>query len=228
MPRPRKLMEASVRMALERASVACTVKGATTLGEMWRTRMAPVLTPTDLAFWTYSRPLAEMTEARTVRANTGILTMPVGDHGVDQPAAQHGGDEDGQQDGGEGEKDVHDTHDDAVHPALKVAGYEAQHVARGGGDADGDDAHLKGDAGAVEDAAEDVAPVVIRTEPEFRVRGRFGEPHHFFRAEVGKLGGEDGHQNDEEDAQHADAPHGIAPELPYGLSKSFQGGSPQS
>ena len=77
MPRPRKLMDASVRMALERARVAWTVKGATTLGEMWRTRIAPVLTPTLRALATYSSPLAEMTEARTVRANTGMFTMPM-------------------------------------------------------------------------------------------------------------------------------------------------------
>ena len=151
-----------------------------------------------------------------------------GNHGVDQPAAQHGGDKDGQQDGGEGEENVHHTHNDAVHPALKVAGHEAQHITCGGGDADGDDTDLKGDAGTVENAAEDVPPIVVRTKPEFPVRGRFGKSHHFFRSEVGELRGKDGHQNDDEDAQHTDAAHGIAPELPYGLSKSFQGGSPQS
>ena len=64
-------------MALERARVACTVKGATTLGEMWRMRMGQVFTPTLRAFSTYSKPLAEMTEARTVRAKTGMLTIPM-------------------------------------------------------------------------------------------------------------------------------------------------------
>ena len=77
MPMPRKLSVASVRIAPDSASVTCTVNGATTFGEIWRTRMGQVFTPTLLAFLTYSRPLAEMTAARTVRQNTGILTMPM-------------------------------------------------------------------------------------------------------------------------------------------------------
>ena len=39
--------------------------------------MGQVLTPTLWAFLTYSSPLAEITAARTVRQNTGMLTMPM-------------------------------------------------------------------------------------------------------------------------------------------------------
>ena len=108
-----------------------------------------------------------------------------GNHGVHQPAAQHCGDKDGQQDGGKGEKDIPHTHNDAVHPALEISGDEPQDIACSGGDAHGDDANLQRDAGAVQDAAENVAPIIIRPEPKFGTGRRLGEADHFFRAEMG-------------------------------------------
>ena len=104
---------------------------------------------------------------------------PDGEHRIQQRIVQErdlerpanaGGQEDGQDEGREREQDVHDPHEHVVDPAADVAGDGADERADDDRDADGDDADLERDPRAVDDAAEDVAPVLVEAHDELRLR----------------------------------------------------------
>src|SRR5581483_12246912 len=78
------------------------------------------------------------------------------DH-VAHAEAHHRHHRDGQDDDGEREEPVHHPHDDHVHHAAVVAGDEPEGHPDDHGQEHRDDAHHEGHAGAVDDAAHDVA-----------------------------------------------------------------------
>ena len=70
-PSPRKESPASVRMAPDTYSAACTMIGASTFGSTWRRRIASVPTPTSRAASTYGSSLTASTSPRVTRAKGG-------------------------------------------------------------------------------------------------------------------------------------------------------------
>jgi hypothetical protein len=85
-----------------------------------------------------------------------------------QRPAQHGQHQQPRDQVGEGEQDVGQAHQGALDLAAEVAGDDPDRGAEGGPEEDREDADLERDPGAVDDAGEDVAPLVV--EPE-RVGG---------------------------------------------------------
>lgn len=60
--------------------------------------------------------------------------------------------------GREAEHDIHETHDDFIDKASEIAADEAEQGADGDGDTHGHEAHPEGNASAVEEPREHVAP----------------------------------------------------------------------
>ncbi len=71
-PKPRKLSDASVRMAHDRAKLTWTMMGAEMLGRMCRATMRPEGAPTEWAASTYSISLVANTGPRATRAKMGV------------------------------------------------------------------------------------------------------------------------------------------------------------
>jgi hypothetical protein len=98
------------------------------------------------------------------------LHHPDRDHGVDEARAEDGDDRQRQDDRREGEHHVHEPHHDGVDDAAAVAADQAEGDAAGEGDRRRDEADGERDAGAVDDAREDVAADLVGAEPELRRR----------------------------------------------------------
>ena len=139
------------------------------------------------------------------------------------PKRSHDGD--GQQDGRECVKHIHGAHDDLVGEPCAVAGHQAQPSADDGGHADRHQANLQGDAGADDNAREDIAAEIVSAH-QMR-EGGAGEAI----AEVHGVGviGRDGraeqaHQRDQ--GQHDEAKHGQAmtQQTPPGIAPQGIGG----
>ena len=60
---------------------------------------------------------------------------------------------------GDGEQHVHHAHDPVVDPAAVIAGRSPQHPPNDQGDVHGDEADLQGDAGAEDQAAQNVVRI---------------------------------------------------------------------
>ena len=107
------------------------------------------------------------------------------------------------------EDDVGDPGDDRVDPAAEEAGQDAEDDPHRDRDRGGEHAHHQRDARAVDRAHEDVAPVVVGSEPEARRRS-VGDPEDVGGLALEELVGpvtherreqrrEDGHEDQEDD-----------------------------
>ena len=130
-------------------------------------------------------------------------------HDVLHPRADDGDEQDGEQDAREGERDVHDPHDEVVDPAAQVSADEAEQHAPERGDQDGEHPDEQRGARAVDDAAEHVAPEMVRPERmgergvlerrlKVRLRGVVGR-------DEGRQQGSAHEDRDENAAHHRDA-----------------------
>ena len=184
-PGPGSLMEASVRMALERARVACTVKGFTTLGRCaapgWRSSGRPRSGVGDIL-----QALGRDDRRPHGPGKDGMLTMPMAIMVLTRPRPSTAEMKMASRMEGR-QEDVHHTHDDPVHPALKIARQQAQDVA---GHAPIPTAMMptSRETRAVEDAAEDVPAVVVGAEPIVGAGSGFGHGHHLVRLKGSRQG----------------------------------------
>jgi hypothetical protein len=128
-----------------------------------------------------------------------------GDHHVLQAGAEDGDDDEGHQDAGEGEHDVDHAHHGGVHELAVVARQQAEDHADGGGDGDRDQADRERDAGAVEDAGEDVAAELVGAQPMLGGGwlGAVGRVD-LDRIVGGEEGGGEGRRDDEQEQDEAD------------------------
>src|SRR5438132_1493537 len=85
MPRPRKLRAASTTMADATSSDVCTMIGAVTFGQMWRSMMRPGPAPSARAATTKSRSRTERVCPRTSRAKIGVNTTPMASMALVRP-----------------------------------------------------------------------------------------------------------------------------------------------
>ena len=85
MPRPRKLRAASTTMADATSSDVCTMIGAVTFGQMWRSMMRPDPAPSARAAMTKSRSRTERVCPRTSRAKIGVNTTPMASMALVRP-----------------------------------------------------------------------------------------------------------------------------------------------
>ena len=90
----------------------------------------------------------------------------------EQAAVEQRGDQDRQHEGGERQQDHEDERDDAIAPAAEVAGEDAERAADHHAEGDRHEPDDQRDPGAEDRAREDVAGVLVGTEPEF---ARIGE-----------------------------------------------------
>ena len=160
-PTPRKLSPASAMMTVATLSVARITIELTRLGRMCRTMMRMSLAPMVRAAMTNSRSRRPRVSARTMRAQVAPEREDEHDDDVGQAGPPDRGEEDGHEDGRQGELQVDQRHDDAAGPAAEPP---AQHAEQrpderrdGDDEPDGDEGH----AGAVDQAAEGVAPQVV-------------------------------------------------------------------
>jgi len=90
-----------------------------------------------------------------------------GDHCVDETRPERGRDGDGEQNAGDGEQHVDKTHDDIVRIPAVVGGGSAQGPSDRRADSHRYQSDLQRDARPVDDAAQNIPPEVVRTEPVF-------------------------------------------------------------
>ena len=128
-------------------------------------------------------------------------------HDVLHPRADDGDEQNGEQDAREGEHDVHRPHDEVVDPAAQIPADEAEQHAPERGDEHGEHPDEQRGARAVDDAAEHVAPEMVRPEGmgERRVFERRLEIRFY-----GVVGRDEGRQErDRDEREDEDAPdHG--------------------
>ena len=94
-----------------------------------------------------------------------IGCLPTGDQNdIAQAGAQHCRDKQGQQREGEAELDVHQAHDDRVHPFAVVAGQAAQDHAHDAAYHGAGQSYNQGDAGAVQQTGENVAAQLVSAQ----------------------------------------------------------------
>ena len=67
--------------------------------------------------------------------------------------------------GGYAVENIHDTHDQVIHPAAEIAGHAAQDHAQRGGDEHDDKADAQGHAATVHQAGQHIHAVLIRAQP---------------------------------------------------------------
>ena len=162
----------------------------------------------------------------------GMLTIPIGDHDLEEARAEHGHDPDRQEQARDREHHVHAAHDHGVGLPAEVAGDPAEDQADGQADDDRDDPDHQRVAGAVDDPRPLVARLLVETRPVVgrgpleRVRER---RDHVPRAVRRDQGGEDGHdqeaadENESDDRARvaADPAESVAPEALRGLLENL-------
>ncbi len=125
------------------------------------------------------------------------------DHHLPQTRAEHRDDRDREEQAGDGQHDVHHAHHDRAGPASDVAREGPEERADREPDRDRDDADQQRVARAVDDPAEDVAPLEVEAEPMFHARRlRLEDPVHEIDV-VRRMARRD--QRGEQGADHEDA-----------------------
>jgi hypothetical protein len=95
----------------------------------------------------------------------GRVDKPDCDHRIPDPRPKHREDRNGKQDCREREEDVHHPHEHGVNHAAEVAGGKADGHAHHQREPHSDETNLERYPGGNKDAAEDIAPKIVRTEP---------------------------------------------------------------
>lgn len=92
-----------------------------------------------------------------------------GDKDLVEAFADAQGDGEDEQDGGDGPEEIDEVHHDLVHPTAEVSGDGAEGDTNANRKEDSDEAHCKADAGADDDAGEDITAIAVGAEVEGNV-----------------------------------------------------------
>ena len=182
---------------------------------MCRHRMRGPLLPSARAAATCSVSLMACAALWVIRAKPGMVLMPTATIRLTMlgPSALHHGD--GEEEAGKREDDVHPAHEDLLRGSAPIGGGEAHDYARARRDDGGAQRHAEGDAGAVENARQDVAPQLVPTKAVAPRRRGQGAVELLLQGIVGRHPGpDDGHEEEEHDEGETGDGGAVAREAP--------------